>query len=71
MNTSRIIDAKAPVVRQDGDAITVWKDGTWQLHREGDAYYNAADPDFLVNIPYAEIQRLHNALPKDGRWGEQ
>jgi hypothetical protein len=32
-------------------AITVWKDGTWQLWSAGDAYYAQNDPDWLVTIP--------------------
>ena len=31
--------------------VTVWKDGTWTVSVQGDAYYNEDDPDWLVSIP--------------------
>lgn len=31
-------------------AITVWKDGTWQVWSVLDAYYAREDPDWLVEI---------------------
>lgn len=38
----------------DGSAITVWKNGTWQRWQTLDAKYAEKDPDWLCTIPLAE-----------------
>lgn len=38
-------------------AITVWKDGTWQVWGALDAYYAQNDPNWLLTIPLKDLPR--------------
>ena len=40
-----------------GLAITVWKDGTWVVWGELDAYYAQNDPEWLLTILLKDLPR--------------
>lgn len=42
-------------LRAPNRAITVWKDGTWKLWSDGDAYYAQNDSNWLATIPLKDI----------------
>lgn len=45
-----------------GEAITVWKDGTWKPWQALDAHYAENDPDFLANIFLGELPKIKHEL---------
>lgn len=50
--------ANAAEIPLDRVALTIWKDGSYQVWGGADANYAQADPDYLVSIGLGELQIL-------------